>query len=165
MGEKGTNLLLLDCAGTSALPLVENVQSELPESVLCLYNAEDDGTLGQLIGKVKGIFFKNSSMDQFVKGMGAVLAGRLWLPREVIDRYILNPEGDSYRRRAVSPLSRKETEILGMLARGVPNRLIAAELGISIHTVKTHLYNLFKKLKVSNRVQASKWAAENLGVS
>jgi ATP/maltotriose-dependent transcriptional regulator MalT len=39
-----------------------------------------------------------------------------------------------------------------------------AELGISGYTVKKHMYNLFKKLKVSNRVQATKWAAENLGV-
>jgi LuxR family transcriptional regulator, positive regulator of biofilm formation len=158
----GINLLLLDCSGISAQPFVETAQAQLPESVLCLYNPEDDGALGQLIGKIKGLFIEGSSIDQLVRGIRAVLAGRLWLPREIIDRYILNPEGVSFRRREVSPLSRKETQILGMVATGVPNRLIASELGLSTHTVKTHLYKIFKKLNVSNRVQAAKWATENL---
>lgn len=51
-------------------------------------------------------------------------------------------------------LSRRELEILGLLAQGHSNQEIAAELFISLSTVKTHLQNLFEKLDVKRRIQA-----------
>lgn len=54
----------------------------------------------------------------------------------------------------LAPLSHRETEILGMLAEGLANKNIAARLGISEHTVKTHLASLFGKLGADNRAEA-----------
>jgi NarL family two-component system response regulator LiaR len=51
-------------------------------------------------------------------------------------------------------LSKRELEILGLLARGHSNQEIAAKLFISLSTVKTHLQNLFEKLEVKRRIQA-----------
>ncbi len=51
-------------------------------------------------------------------------------------------------------LSNREREILGLLAEGLGNKQIAAQLGISTHTVKTHLELLFEKLGVSSRAEA-----------
>src|SRR5207302_9839421 len=51
-------------------------------------------------------------------------------------------------------LTNREREILGLLAEGLGNKQIAARLGISTHTVKTHLELLFDKLGVSSRAEA-----------
>ena len=48
-----------------------------------------------------------------------------------------------------------------MIAAGAGNDEIAEGLYISIHTVKTHIYNIYNKIKVPNRIQAALWAAKN----
>jgi DNA-binding CsgD family transcriptional regulator len=49
-----------------------------------------------------------------------------------------------------------------MIITGLKNEEIANRLYISAHTVKTHIYNIFKKINVPNRLQAALWAAKNL---
>jgi len=56
------------------------------------------------------------------------------------------------------PLSRRESEVLGLLAAGRPNSEIAAALGVSVHTVERHVANIFVKLGVRNRAEATAWA-------
>ncbi|MFA0789064.1 response regulator transcription factor [Microbulbifer echini] len=60
------------------------------------------------------------------------------------------------------PLTRREQEILGQLTTGEPNSVIATRLHLSEHTVKNHMYNIFRKIGVKNRLQASNWAKLNL---
>jgi putative nucleotidyltransferase with HDIG domain len=69
--------------------------------------------------------------------------------------------GGSHRRRAdPSPLSRRETAVLRILAQGKLYKAIAAELGVSASTVRTHLHNTYTKLGVDDRAQAVLRAAE-----
>ena len=68
-------------------------------------------------------------------------------------------------RAAGSPLdglSEREREVLAMVARGLPNKLIARELGISEKTVKAHLTRVFQQIGVTDRTQAALWARDNL---
>jgi ATP/maltotriose-dependent transcriptional regulator MalT len=60
---------------------------------------------------------------------------------------------------AVPPLTNRERQVLGLLADGLGNKQIAARLGISTNTVKTHLELLFDKLGVSSRTEAVATAA------
>jgi ATP/maltotriose-dependent transcriptional regulator MalT len=55
---------------------------------------------------------------------------------------------------AVPSLTRREIEILGLLAEGLGNRAIATRLAISEHTVKSHITSIFTKLDVSTRAEA-----------
>ncbi len=59
-------------------------------------------------------------------------------------------------------LTPREIEILTMVAQGAPNQKISEDLCVSPHTVKTHLYNIYKKIEVPNRLQAALWAVKNL---
>ncbi|WOX04666.1 response regulator transcription factor [Microbulbifer pacificus] len=61
-------------------------------------------------------------------------------------------------------LTRREQEILAQLTTGEPNSIIASRLHLSEHTVKNHMYNIFRKIGVKNRLQASNWAKLHLSV-
>jgi DNA-binding NarL/FixJ family response regulator len=60
--------------------------------------------------------------------------------------------------RAQAPLSRRELEILQLVAEGRPNRDVAKILWVTEQTIKFHLANTYRKLNVRNRVEASHWA-------
>jgi LuxR family transcriptional regulator of csgAB operon len=70
-------------------------------------------------------------------------------------------DGDASKKEVVF-LTQRELEILSMVVSGATNEEIAARVCISPHTVKTHIYNIFKKINVPNRLQAALWAAKNL---
>jgi DNA-binding NarL/FixJ family response regulator len=55
-------------------------------------------------------------------------------------------------------LSEREREVLAMVARGLPNKLVARELGISEKTVKAHLTSVYRTIGVTDRTQAALWA-------
>ena len=52
------------------------------------------------------------------------------------------------------PLTDRESEVLGLLSKGLANKQIAAALGISEHTVKFHVSSIYTKLNVTNRTEA-----------
>jgi len=112
---------------------------------------------------VQGFFYEQDSLENFTKGIQAVLSGKLWFSREVMSRYIFDETGnDQPSKNTVEKLTQRQVEILSMIAIGATNEEISKKLYISPHTVKNHLHNIFKKTNVSNRIQASLWAAVNL---
>jgi DNA-binding CsgD family transcriptional regulator len=66
------------------------------------------------------------------------------------------------RRRRSGPggLTRREVEVLSLVSRGWTNRTVARTLWVTDETVKFHLSNIYRKLGVANRAEASQWAAE-----
>ncbi len=94
-------------------------------------------------------------------GLGIWIAGKLSKPRVrplVVERkvYVQPPETFERDDAAVERLglSRRELEVLELMARGLSNTEIAAQLFVSLSTVKTHSANLFRKLDVQRRTQA-----------
>ena len=112
---------------------------------------------------IYGFFYEHDPMDIFIKGVLAVLDGKLWFPREVMTQYILeDADRDKFSKNSHKQLTKRQTEILSLIAVGASNDEVSDKLCISPYTVKTHLYNIFRKINVPNRVQASLWAAKNL---
>jgi LuxR family transcriptional regulator of csgAB operon len=112
---------------------------------------------------VKGIFYANDSPGQLQKGVHGLLEGKIWISRKIMAKFI--PETMGAKRLSAtetSVLSQRENEILNLVSRGAMNTEIGEKLYISRHTVKSHLYNIYKKIKVTNRLEAALWAKENL---
>ena len=89
--------------------------------------------------------------------------GEIWLSRKIMTDYILKGGNYDFSSKGnESILTPREIEIVSMIATGAANSYIAEKLCISCNTVKTHLYHIFKKINVPNRLQAALWAAKNL---
>ena len=156
-----TSLALIDAAEFARMQALR--ASGLFQSI-ALINADEQLPLELVVAcpGVKGVFFTESSEDTLVKGIEAIFRGEYWLPRRVLCAHL---ERTRTVQRPASPaatlLTRKEMETLRLLSTGSSTEHIAQELKVSPHTVKTHIYNLFRKIRVSNRVQAVHWAAQN----
>ena len=113
---------------------------------------------------VQGIFYQDDSKALFLKGMDAILDGLSWFTRcggkRSADKFHLNWKSASPIESHA--LSKREIEILKHIGSGMSNSRIAGKLRISPHTVKSHVYNIFKKIAVPNRLQAAIWAMGNL---
>jgi DNA-binding NarL/FixJ family response regulator len=95
------------------------------------------------------ILARESSSDEIVAAIVAVAAGLIAIqPRALTPALVPAREPDGER------LTAREIEVLGELARGVPNKTIAARLAISEHTVKFHIASLFAKLGAASRTEA-----------
>jgi DNA-binding CsgD family transcriptional regulator len=67
----------------------------------------------------------------------------------------LGKDGHDPSQLAIQVLSPREAEVLAMTADGLTNSQIAAQLGITVHSVKFHLASVFRKLSVGNRTEAA----------
>ena len=168
--ELSPRLILLDCLGKCPENLLVEVaaiskKEVFSEDFLVLFNLSPGLRIEEeaVMRGVRGFFYAGDPLDLFHKGISAIINNELWLSRKIMTRFILENRG---RRRLLKPklvnLTRRESEILNMIAEGTKNVEIATQLYISPHTVKTHLYNIYKKLKVSNRLEAALWTSNNL---
>ncbi|MBF7053191.1 DNA-binding response regulator [Halomonas sp. KAO] len=113
---------------------------------------------------LSGVFYRTDSLDMICKGIGRLLEGHLWMSRSLMSHLI-----EFFRKQSINSyrpacgLTQRELEIIGLLGSGASNMQIADRLFVSEHTVKSHLYNIFKKIDVHNRTQAVNWARQNLG--
>ncbi|WP_117236066.1 response regulator transcription factor [Vibrio maerlii] len=131
-----------------------------------IYNVPHRLVTTQLLklGQLKGLFYKEESLEHMIKGFERICAGENWLPRHVTSQllhYYRNMTHTQTSPNAAS-LTIREVDILKCLKQGSSNMQIADMLCISEFTVKSHLYHIFKKLSVKNRVQAIAWAHQNV---
>lgn len=153
------DLALLGSNGASAL-----LHLLSPSGLLraALINVDDDLNQVQLaaLPGVRGLFPRQVSAEQFLRGIQAMLEGEYWLPRHVLCTHLENTRQTRPAEASTGliKLSPKERQLLALLTQGCSNDVIASRLAISPHTVKTHFYNLYRKLQVRNRVQAATWA-------
>ena len=117
-----------------------------------------------LKNNIQGLFYKDDPLHIIPKGISSILNGDLWYSRKVLTKCILETKSvDSFSDNvADSNLTLREKQILILMASGCSNKEIASELCISSHTVKTHVYNIYKKINADSRFQAALWAAKYL---
>jgi DNA-binding NarL/FixJ family response regulator len=112
---------------------------------------------------VRGFFYRHDSLEHMIKGVRALLKGELWMSRDLLVEFALKGSGKGNGIGGSEVLlTSREMQILALVSAGATNEEIAEKLDLSPHTVKTHLYNVFKKINVPNRFQAALWAAKNL---
>ena len=167
-GEK-TGLVMLDCLGSDFSSLWSTIRSLFDADSKGYYVAIFNMAAGQPFGNdlvkkgVRGIFYNDDPLANLAKGVPAILNGELWFSRKDLMKCILDSNSDNQMAMELKAmLTAREREILILIASGINNSEIADNLNISRNTVKTHLYNIYNKIKVPNRLQAALWAAKHL---
>ncbi|GAW66848.1 luxR family transcriptional regulator [Geoanaerobacter pelophilus] len=113
---------------------------------------------------VRGFLYYQGGIETLLKMIHSVSNAELWISREIMTKLLLagglkknvKQKGDIYT------LTPQELNILNGLTKGYSNSAIAETYCLSPHTVKTHIYHIFKKIKVTNRLQAALWAAQHM---
>jgi DNA-binding NarL/FixJ family response regulator len=101
------------------------------------------------------ILARDASTGEIVAAIVAVAAGLVAVQPRVLARSdVADGPLARHDEQATETLTARERAVLGELARGVPNKTIAARLGISEQTVKFHVASIFAKLAVSSRTEA-----------
>jgi DNA-binding NarL/FixJ family response regulator len=95
-----------------------------------------------------GVLPQNVTPAELAAAVHAVLAGLMvWHPGSVAEETVISPSVEEI-------LTPRELEVLGRLADGSPNKIIAHEMGISEHTVKFHVAQILSKLQAGSRTEA-----------
>ncbi|MGM1299383.1 biofilm master transcriptional regulator CsgD [Enterobacter hormaechei] len=111
---------------------------------------------------INGVFYVTEEENRVVEGLQGILRGECYFSQKLASYLITHSGNYRYNSSESALLTHREKETLNKLRIGASNIEIARSLFISENTVKTHLYNLFKKIAVKNRTQAVSWANDNL---
>ncbi|WPJ95473.1 response regulator transcription factor [Coraliomargarita algicola] len=148
------DLLLLDLnmPGITGLEAIPRFKAYAPETeIIVLTESEKESDiLSAIQSGAVGYLLKESSLDQITQGIRTVMDGGASLD-PVMARYILDSQklAKSLTKQQ-SILSRREMEILTLMADGLPQKQIAGELNISPKTVDFHVGHIYKKLNANN---------------
>ncbi|MCS5508643.1 response regulator transcription factor [Curtobacterium flaccumfaciens pv. flaccumfaciens] len=150
-----------------------------PPAVLILTTFDSDDALFQALeAGASGFLLKNASPERLIDAVRTVAAGDALLAPDVTRRVISRATASAAAQPsattttaapattgddalAAAGLTERETEVLRLLARGLSNAEIAAELYVGDATVKTHVSNVLQKLALRDRIQAVVWAFEH----
>ena len=134
----------------------EKIKAELPDvEVVALTSVLDDGAVtGAVRAGAMGYLLKNTKPRELCRAIKGAAAGQVQLDPEAAAR-LMREMRTPERPEA---LTARETEVLGLLARGKANKQIARELFVEEKTVKAHVSSILRKLGVSSRTQAALYA-------
>ena len=172
------DILLLDIqmptmSGLEVLKALYARQHQL--KIVMLTACEDEqALLDALRYGAHGFLAKDTLPELILEHLQQVYAGKTVLQERAID--ILAQQFRSRAHVVVSPptqnhpvwlhdMTQREQETLRLIAKGLNNKLIARELGISDGTVKVYVKNLLRKLNVHSRLELSVWAHQNLNLA
>lgn len=147
-------LLIADVwlGNTSTLAAADQWRSACPRTPWLAVSGDDDPTLAHRVraAGAQGFVHKQAPPEVFAQAVETLLRGDHWFP----PRHNGASPADIDPVTAVRGLTPRQGEILSLLLRGMPNKRIAAELGISEATVKEHVTAVLARLGVRTRIEA-----------
>lgn len=159
--ERDPDLALLDLhmPGSDGVPWIGRLRDRCPTLPIIVVSAEESPALVRdLINLgVAGFIPKSDTAAVILQAVRLVLSGGTYAPLRLLGGGNRTANGTASADRPETPnhgLTQRQLEVLALLARGLPNKLIARELGLSEGTVKVHLLSIFRALDVSNRTEA-----------
>ena len=163
------DLLVMDLRmpGMNGLEGLHTVRNRRPEVRMVVLSSIDDPDMVMEIINLgaAGFIPKKLSGAAMVSALQLVLSGERFIPSTLL---MVGRSGDGSRGRGprgaapltdgnhTGRLTQREKEVLSLLREGLPNKAIANRLNLSEVTIKSHLFSVFRKLGVANRVQAAR---------
>jgi DNA-binding NarL/FixJ family response regulator len=173
-GGDSFDLVLLDLGipGFSHLESLYKFREVAPVMPVIVISASDERAtiLEALDLGAMGFIPKTSRRDVLMRALELVLAGGIYIPPQALEKSGESLSASRHRPEAVhhqsqpsappapatmvSSLTGRQRDVLDLLVKGMPNKLICRELGLSPNTVKSHVGAIFRALNATNRTQA-----------
>lgn len=160
------DLVVLDIAMPvmDGLTALEEIKGQFPHIKVLMLSMLNDFThfeKAKTLG-ASGFMSKEDAGDELPRAIQKILSGKMYIGPSVnnllAERQLNLMESDN--SPSIEILTKREKQILGLIARGMTNRIIAFDLQISIHTVENHRANLSEKLGAKNVASLVKFAIE-----
>lgn len=162
--ETKPDVLILDLVmphqdGLETIPKVKELAPAV--SILVLTSFDDGEKIYQAIkAGALGYMLKDTNRDQLLKAIREVARGEAFLEPSIALKMISEIKNPKESRYTADPLTPRELETLKLIARGMSNSEIAAELVVHERTVAKYVSNILNKLHLANRTQAALYALQ-----
>lgn len=142
--------------GMDGIEATRRIRVAAPATKVILITIDESrGAISEAIqAGVSGYLLKDASPDALVDAARNAVEGNAVIHPQLTKTFIEEVRLGEAEGPKTTPLSKREREILQKVADGSTTRQVATELGISPHTVKTHLERIFEKLSANDRAQA-----------
>jgi DNA-binding NarL/FixJ family response regulator len=125
--------------------------------VVLMDDADHESVTDAFRAGARGIFKRSASMQLLARCIAAVHSGQIWASSADLQQ-VLGALENAMPLRCVNSegkalLTRREQEILPLVAQGFTNKEISSRLSVSEHTIKNHLFRIYEKLGISSRVE------------
>jgi DNA-binding NarL/FixJ family response regulator len=168
VSESAPDIILLDLGlrGNSSLHFVKKLKKDFQNIriiAMDLSPVQEDVLLFVKAG-VSGFILKDATVSEFLKTIRVVVTGEKVLPphlTESLFSQIVNDavvESDNAKLIESVRMTRRERQVIDLVADGLSNKEIANELNLSPYTIKSHIHNILEKLTLHTRVQIAKYA-------
>lgn len=150
-------------AGVKVLQRLQN-SHHIP-AIMLLQSSKPEGVVNAFRGGARGIFYRTHSLKALSKCIRMVHKGQIWASNEDVEHLIdaltrTNPIHLN-NRDGMPLLTRREEEVVRLVADGMKNRQIAEKLQVKEHSVRNYIYRIFEKVGVSSRVELILYAFSN----
>ena len=154
-------LVDVELPGLNGIALARAIAEQSPPTRVLIISAYDDYAyvIGALEAGVAGYLLKTASARELADAVRTAAGGALVLDQAISRR--LTRRWRSGPGSSTAALTARETDVLRLLARGLPNKQIASELGLGLRTVESHVSNVLGKLGLSSRTEAALYAVSH----
>ncbi len=156
-------LLDLNMKGMNGIETLIRLREEGVTARIIMFTVSDnqEDVVAALQSGADGYLLKDMGPDKLILCIRDATRGKLALSPELNELLALAIRSKSNTAPNASSLTKRERQILKLIASGMRNKLIARRLDITEGTVKVHVKHLFKKLRLKSRVEAAIWSIEN----
>ncbi|WP_172284499.1 response regulator [Chryseobacterium sp. LAM-KRS1] len=138
------------------IEIIEKVRKDMPDTqfIMCTSFEDDEKIFNSLKAGAMGYLIKGESMDKILASIRDVYNGGAPMSFSIARRVLNHFEKKTTDVKEFDELTHREKEILELLSQGLLYKEIADQKCISMDTVKKHVGNIYRKLHVSNKVEA-----------
>jgi len=154
------DLLMPNLDGIGATALIKASAPEV-EIVALTSFLEEDKVTAALEAGASGYLLKDADADDVATAVRRAHSGEVHLDPQVARLLAQRMRARKQIGEPREPLTEREREVLGLVARGQSNKEIATSLAITERTARTHVSNILGKLELASRTQAALWAIEH----
>jgi DNA-binding NarL/FixJ family response regulator len=153
------DLVMPELDGIGAIAAIKSARP-VTEIVALTSFIEEEKVTAALEAGASGYLLKDSEADDVAAAIRAAFAGEVHLDPAVA-RLLAQRMRARKEPEPVEPLTDREKEVLGLVGKGMANKEIAYQLGITERTARTHVSNILGKLGLASRTQAALWAVDH----